>query len=115
MPDLHRKDSRAARAAGRQTHLPTTLRRETVLIGYMVQFHEATTLSAGLAKAHHERLDEKVLTRSKPKAAALRALTEPIHQGPLSQHSFADVNRFTSPPRASSLIYLPPLVLIRRD
>lgn len=44
------------------------LRREAILAGYTVQFTTATTLVAGLAKAHGERrLDEKLLALSKPK------------------------------------------------
>ncbi|MGY4298931.1 DNA replication protein DnaC [Bradyrhizobium sp. i1.4.4] len=44
------------------------LGREAILAGYTVQFTTATTLVAGLAKAHGERrLDEKLLALSKPK------------------------------------------------
>jgi len=44
------------------------LGREAILAGYTVQFTCATTLVAGLAKAHSERrLDEKLLALSKPK------------------------------------------------
>ena len=44
------------------------LGREAILAGYTVQFSTATTLVAGLAKAHGERrLDEKLLALSKPK------------------------------------------------
>ncbi|CCD85583.1 putative Insertion sequence IS21 ATP-binding protein [Bradyrhizobium sp. ORS 285] len=50
-----------------KTHLSTALGREAILAGYTVQFTTATTLAAGLAKAHSERrLDEK-LALSKPK------------------------------------------------
>lgn len=44
------------------------LGREAILAGYTAQFTTATTLVAGLAKAHGERrLDEKLLALSKPK------------------------------------------------
>ena len=44
------------------------LGRDAILAGYTVQFTTATTLVAGLAKAHGERrLDEKLLALSKPK------------------------------------------------
>lgn len=44
------------------------LGREAILAGYTAQFTTATTLIAGLAKAHGERrLDEKLLALSKPK------------------------------------------------
>src|SRR6188472_1894232 len=46
---------------------PNFLNR-SALAGYTVQFTTATTLVAGLAKAHGERrLDEKLLALSKPK------------------------------------------------
>ena len=51
-----------------KTHLSIALGREAILAGYTVQFTTATTLVAGLAKAHGERrLDEKLLALSKPK------------------------------------------------
>src|SRR5262249_61341857 len=51
-----------------KTHLASALGREAILVGYTVQFTSATTLVAGLAKAHSERrLDEKLLARSKRK------------------------------------------------
>lgn len=51
-----------------KTHLSIALGREAILAGYTVQFTTATTLAAGLAKAHGERrLDEKLLALSKPK------------------------------------------------
>ena len=51
-----------------KTHLSIALGREAILAGYTVQFTCATTLAAGLAKAHSERrLDEKLLALSKPK------------------------------------------------
>ena len=51
-----------------KTHLSIALGREAILAGYTVQFTSATTLVAGLAKAHSERrLDEKLLALSKPK------------------------------------------------
>jgi len=51
-----------------KTHLSIALGREAILAGYTVQFTTATTLVAGLAKAHCERrLDEKLLALSKPK------------------------------------------------
>jgi DNA replication protein DnaC len=51
-----------------KTHLSISLGREAILAGYTVQFTTATTLVAGLAKAHGERrLDEKLLSLSKPK------------------------------------------------
>src|SRR3954452_784154 len=51
-----------------KTHLSISLGREAILAGYTVQFTTATTLVAGLAKAHGERrLDEKLLALSKPK------------------------------------------------
>jgi IstB-like ATP binding protein len=44
------------------------LGREAILAGYTVQLMTATTLVAGLAKAHGERrLDKKLLALSKPK------------------------------------------------
>jgi hypothetical protein len=55
------------RASARHT-LSIALGREAILAGYTVQFTCATTLVAGLAKAHTERrLDEKLLALSKPK------------------------------------------------
>jgi DNA replication protein DnaC len=51
-----------------KTHLSIALGREAILAGYTVQFTTATTLVAGLAKAHGERrLDEKLLALAKPK------------------------------------------------
>ncbi len=51
-----------------KTHLSIALGRQAILAGYTVQFTTATTLVAGLAKAHGERrLDEKLLALSKPK------------------------------------------------
>src|SRR5215207_2075025 len=51
-----------------KTHLSIALGRQAILAGYTVQFATATTLAAGLAKAHGERrLDEKLLALSKPK------------------------------------------------
>src|ERR1700760_95468 len=51
-----------------KTHLAVALGREAILAGYTVQFTTATTLVAGLAKAHGERrLDEKLLALWKPK------------------------------------------------
>lgn len=51
-----------------KTHLAVALGREAILAGYAVQFTTATTLVAGLVKAHGERrLDEKLLALSKPK------------------------------------------------
>jgi DNA replication protein DnaC len=51
-----------------KTLLSIALGREAILAGYTVQFTTATTLAAGLAKAHGERrLDEKLLALSKPK------------------------------------------------
>ncbi|RWM31961.1 IS21-like element helper ATPase IstB [Mesorhizobium sp.] len=51
-----------------KTHLAIALGREAILAGYTAQFTMATTLVAGLAKAHGERrLDEKLLALSKPK------------------------------------------------
>ncbi len=51
-----------------KTHLSIALGREAILAGYPVQFTTATTLVAGLAKAHGERrLDEKLLALAKPK------------------------------------------------
>jgi DNA replication protein DnaC len=51
-----------------KTHLAIALGREAILAGYTVQFTTATTLVAGLAKAHAEkRLDEKLLGLAKPK------------------------------------------------
>jgi DNA replication protein DnaC len=51
-----------------KTHLSIALGREAILAGYTVQFTTATTLVAGLAKAHGDRrLDEKLLALSKPK------------------------------------------------
>lgn len=51
-----------------KTHLSIALGREAILAGYTAQFTTATTLVAGLAKAHGERrLDEKLLALSKPK------------------------------------------------
>lgn len=51
-----------------KTQLSIALGREAILAGYTVQFTTATTLVAGLAKAHGERrLDEKLLALSKPK------------------------------------------------
>ena len=51
-----------------KTHLSIALGREAILAGYTVQFTTATTLVAGLAKAHGERrLDDKLLALSKPK------------------------------------------------
>jgi DNA replication protein DnaC len=48
--------------------LSVALGREAILAGYKVQFTMATTLVAGLAKAHGERrLDEKLLALSNPK------------------------------------------------
>jgi len=48
-----------------KTHLSIALGREAILAGYTVQFTSATTLVAGLAKAHCERrLDEKLLALS---------------------------------------------------
>ena len=38
-----------------KTHLSIALGREAILAGYTVQFTTATTLVAGLAKAHGER------------------------------------------------------------
>nr|WP_301005985.1 ATP-binding protein [Mesorhizobium sp.] len=56
-----------------KTHLAIALGREAILAGYTAQFTTATTLVAGLAKAHGERrLDEKLLALSKPKAADRR-------------------------------------------
>ncbi|GAA0002244.1 hypothetical protein BRDID11002_22450 [Bradyrhizobium diazoefficiens] len=44
------------------------LGRDAILAGYTVQFTTATTLVAGLAKAHGERrLDAKLLALAKPK------------------------------------------------
>ena len=51
-----------------KTHLSVALGREAILAGYTVQFATATTLVAGLAKAHAERrLDEKLTSLAKPK------------------------------------------------
>src|SRR3954453_4668053 len=51
-----------------KTHLSIALGQEAILAGYTVQFTTATTLVAGLAKAHGERrLDEKLLALSKSK------------------------------------------------
>jgi len=51
-----------------KTHLAIALGREAILAGYSVQFTTAMTLVASLAKAHAEkRLDEKLLSLSKPK------------------------------------------------
>ena len=51
-----------------KTRLAIALGREAILAGCTVQFTTATTLVAGLAKAHGERrLDEKLLALSKPK------------------------------------------------
>jgi DNA replication protein DnaC len=51
-----------------KTHLGVALGREAILAGYTVQFTTATTLVAGLAKAHGEkRLDEKLTSLAKPK------------------------------------------------
>lgn len=51
-----------------KTHLAVALGREAILAGYAVQFTTATTLVAGLVKAHSERrLDEKLLALAKPK------------------------------------------------
>jgi hypothetical protein len=60
--------SRARITAASRWHLSIALGREAILAGYTVQFTTATTLVAGLAKAHGERrLDEKLLALSKPK------------------------------------------------
>ena len=51
-----------------KTHLSVALGREAILAGYTVQFATATTLVAGLSKAHAERrLDEKLTSLAKPK------------------------------------------------
>ncbi|MEQ1783387.1 MAG: IS21-like element helper ATPase IstB [Hyphomonadaceae bacterium] len=51
-----------------KTHLAIALGREAILAGYTVQFATATTLVAGLAKAHSEkRLDERLAALAKPK------------------------------------------------
>jgi DNA replication protein DnaC len=51
-----------------KTRLSNGLGRESIQVGYTVQFTCATTLVAGLAKAHSERRpDKKLLALSKPK------------------------------------------------
>jgi IstB-like ATP binding protein len=51
-----------------KTHGSIALGRDAIQTGYTVPFTTATTLGAGLAKAHGERrLDEKLLALSKPK------------------------------------------------
>ncbi|MCK1634598.1 ATP-binding protein [Bradyrhizobium sp. 162] len=61
-------DPKQIRDLAASTHLSIALGREAILAGYTVQFTTATTLVAGLAKAHGERrLDEKLLALSKPK------------------------------------------------
>src|SRR5439155_15010011 len=51
-----------------KTHLSIALGREAILAGYTVQFTTATTLVAGLTKAHGERrLDETLLALATPK------------------------------------------------
>jgi hypothetical protein len=85
-----------------KTHLSIALGREAILAGYTVQFTTATTLVAGLAKAHGERrLDEKLLAHAKPKlliaderrpAAGVRrgASVLPVHQPSLRSRRDAD-------------------------
>jgi DNA replication protein DnaC len=77
-----------------KTHLSIALGREAILAGYTVQFTTATTLVAGLAKAHGERrLDEKLLALSKPKLLIVDELGYLPMPGEAASHLFQVINR----------------------